>query len=213
MGGGRTTLGIGGGIGINDRCCLFSLRCINLMRSNIRERRRRRALLSISRVEATYEFRVTRKAELTCTNCITCKWKERLNWLLNKRRNVNKKILTSSGGMLAPIIIISSGRVGTTRGSLIFIFAKTPLFSHLKKDFQNERLPQKPLLSLTLNNFPVEWKSLWLFNTKIYSTTPKDKALLENVDCVVRTVLKHGKTNATLNIEALVQNNFPSARN
>ena len=106
-GGGRTTRGMGGGTGTIARCCcLFSLRCINLMSRSIRERRRRLALLSISRVEETYELRVTRNAEETWTS-----WK------------------TSSGGILAPAIIISSGKVGTTRGSLIFILQK-PLFFH-----------------------------------------------------------------------------------
>ena len=83
------------GEGSKDLWYLFSLSCNKRSRSNIRERRRRRALRSISRVEAMYELRVTKNADETCTNC-----------------------MTSSGGMGK-----SSRLLGPWGGSLIFIWA------------------------------------------------------------------------------------------
>ena len=107
--GDRTNLLIGGslhggrppllGEGSKERWCLSSLSCSSRSRSNILERRRRRALRSISRVEAIYEFKVTRNADETWTNC-----------------------MTSSGG------IGKSSRLLACGGSLIFIWAPAVLF-------------------------------------------------------------------------------------
>ena len=74
--GGLTIRGIGRGTGIgggalSKRCDLSSRSCMSLIRSSIRDLRRRRARRSISRVDATYELSVTRKAEETWMSCIT----------------------------------------------------------------------------------------------------------------------------------------------
>ena len=75
-GGGLTILGIGRGIGneggaVSSRWDFSSRNCMSRMRSSIRDRRKRRARRSISRVDAIYELSVTRKAEETWMSCIT----------------------------------------------------------------------------------------------------------------------------------------------